>query len=353
MKQINKHTRVLNIYFWGLSYIFLIALGSCKEPVHEKQSKKSVPVRIDSIKTINKAIPVHGAGRLKTNKELKLSFKTGGIISSIPVETGDKVNKGTILAKLKMEEIGATMEQAKASYEKAERDLERAHSLYEDSAATLEQYQNAQTAQQVAKSKLETARFNLSHSQITAPSGGRILQILAKENEMVAPGTPVIYFGNTSKNWLLTIPVTDIDRTKLSHGDQATIIFDAFPRQSFQGAIQTISEFADPYTGTFEVELSMHHHDRFFSGLIASADIYPSKKQLFYVIPIDAFVELTQQKGYIYQIDQHQAQKHQIQIEHIRNEMIYTHTQLDTTLPVITAGKNDIRHQTKVQIQNP
>ena len=109
-------------------------------------------------------------GKLASKEELKLSFKTGGIISEIFVDEGQTVKKGQVLAKLNLSEIQAQVNQAILGLDKAERDYRRANNLYKDSVVTLEQLQNTTTALDIAKSNVKIAEFNLQFSTIKAQS---------------------------------------------------------------------------------------------------------------------------------------------------------------------------------------
>jgi hypothetical protein len=58
---------------------------------------------------------------------------------------------------------------------------------------------------------------------------------------------------------------------------------------------------ANPYTGTYETELTlMDAGYRLVSGFVASADIYPSVKKSFTLIPVGSLVEADGMHGYIY-----------------------------------------------------
>ena len=78
-----------------------------------------------------------------------------------------------------------------------------------------------------------------------------------EENEMAGPGYPVFLFGSTAGNWIVRINVTDRDRVRLHAGDTAVIRLDAFPGESFPAEVSELANAADPYTGTFEVELML------------------------------------------------------------------------------------------------
>ena len=131
---------------------------------------------------------------LKTNgvvaarDEMRLSFKTGGIIRRITVQEGQSVKQGQLLAELELTEINAQFQQAKQVADKAARDLERGERLHADQVISLEALQNLRTQAAVTAAARDAARFNLSQSTIVAPRDGVILRQLAEERELVPPG---------------------------------------------------------------------------------------------------------------------------------------------------------------------
>jgi len=89
------------------------------------------------------------------------------------VKEGEDVSKGQLLASLDLTEIDAQVSQSKNNLEKTKRDLERGQRLLKDSAATLEQIQNLQTAFNVADENFRIASFNRQFSTIHANASGR------------------------------------------------------------------------------------------------------------------------------------------------------------------------------------
>ena len=107
-----------------ISAIIIIVLffNACKEQITEEKIAEKVKVRTTKVIEKEMSIPVHSTGKLSSKTESKLSFKTGGIISSIFVDEGQKVKKGQALAKLNLSEIQAQVNQAILGLDKAERD---------------------------------------------------------------------------------------------------------------------------------------------------------------------------------------------------------------------------------------
>ena len=151
--------------------LVLILSTSCRSPEEDIQKDLRISVLLAPVEQRELAEPLRTFGRLAAPREIKLSFKIGGIIEEILVSEGQRVQKGQVLARLNLSEIGSQVQQARSVFDKAQRDFKRVDNLYQEKAATLEQHQNVQTALQVAQAQLDMAEFNLRYAEIRAPSG--------------------------------------------------------------------------------------------------------------------------------------------------------------------------------------
>ncbi len=333
-------------------FIVILAFSACKEQVTEEKSIEKVKVRTTKVIEKEMSIPVHCCGKLSSKEESKLSFKTGGIISGIFVDEGRVVKKGQVLAKLNLSEIQAQVNQSKLGLDKAERDFRRANNLYNDSVVTLEQLQNVTTALDIAKSNVEIAEFNLQFSTIKASSNGTILKRVAEENEIVGPGSPVFLFASTDNDWVARVNITDKDIFSLLLNDEAEIKFDAYPNKIFHATVTEIGNSADPYTGTYEVELTIKPtNEKLASGLIASVDIYPSKKEKFMIISVNALIEGDESEGYVYQIiNNNQLKKVKINIYKISDDYLIIKSGIESGAEIITEGVSYVNGTSEVEV---
>ncbi len=335
-----------------LTLALLASCGSQKE-VEQTVSKTAVQTAPVIQKTLS--FPVHTSGRLSPKNEAKLSFKIGGIIDHIYVRAGETVQKGQTLARLKPDEIDAQVNQAETAHEKAERDLKRVKNLYADSVATLEQFQNAQSALEVAASNLKIARFNREHAVITAPSDGRVLKRFVDANEMVGSGTPVFYFGSTAQRWVVRCGVTDRDVMQLQLGDSASVTLDALKGSSYPATIGEIAGSADPMSGTFEIEISIQSApQRLFAGLVAGVDLFPSGKQQYFVIPVEALVEADGKDGFVFTPNRSSGTvtKIPVKVGQILNKQVTIISGLENIPEVVTAGASYLHEGSKIEIKD-
>jgi membrane fusion protein, multidrug efflux system len=303
-----------------IQYLFIaVMLGSfssCRQNTSVETAPETIRVRVAEVQHETMNLPVTASGLVVPAREIKLSFKTGGIIAGIYAEEGTKVSKGEVLAILNLSEIEAQVKQFTNGYEKSMRDYNRAKNLYADTVATLEQLQNAETAMNVSKAGLEAAVFNLEHSRIVAPDNGTILKQLAETNEIIAPGYPVFIFGTSGTGWKIRAGLADRDFVRISQGDTALVTMDAYPGVKFSAVVSRISEAANPLTGTYEIELDLSHAShKLASGFVANLEIFPEKTESFLYLPVQALVEADGNSAYVFTVsDSMKAKKVKVNI---------------------------------------
>jgi len=336
----------------GAILLFLVAMAGCKQAENQAEKTPEVyNVRVtEPVYSVFRE-PVRTVGVLSTRMEVKLSFKTGGIVSSVSVNEGQKVEEGERLASLDLSEISASTRQASIAYEKARRDYRRARNLYKDSVITLETLQDARSAYDVALSRKKVADFNLEYSIIKAPANGIVQKILIDEDEMIAPGHPAIIFATTENDWIVRVALADRDIVRFSTGDSAVIEMDAFPERRFPAEISEVGTFADPVTGTFEAELKLDVTDpEFRSGLIARAHLFPSDSIEGWWIPFEAVRDLHESRGIVFVVDSGIVNIREVRTGQMINEGLVIREGLQGDERVVNEGADFIEEGSRVHI---
>lgn len=356
MKSTKEYLEMNNLKNITLLLISLIAIyfAACGDEAEIEKKESVVHVQTAEVRHEAIAVPIHTSGKLYSGSEIKLSFKTGGIIEQIDLVEGQSVKKGKLLAKLNLSEIESRVQLAREGVEKAERDLERGKKLYADSVATLEQLQNLTTAHEVAKANLKIAEFNLNNSTIYAPENGIILKRLGEAGEMTGPGNPAILFGSEESGWIVRSGISDKDIMKISIGDSAAVQFDSHPGILFNGKISEIGGAANPYTGTFEVEVELAKTNLFLaSGLVAKLDLFPSKKYPVTTIPINSVFEVGGKNGTVFTIDpvSKTAKKISVTIMEILEDKIVVGSGLENVELVTTVGTEYLSEGVRVETE--
>jgi len=348
--KIIESMKKLNIIVW----IVIVLLSGCNSaPEKNVTEEKVLQVKLWKVELREYKLPVRAAGMLSTTTEMKLGFKTGGIIRKVNVKEGALVKRGNVLAALDLSEIEAQVNQARIGLEKAQRDLSRAKNLYQDSVATLEQYQNANSAFELAQSQKRVADFNLEHSRIKAPANGRIQKILVETNEFIAPGYPAILFASTESDWVVRVALTDKDIVKFSLGDSAHVEMDAFPDIRFQAEITELGAIADPVTGTYEAELRiLKANPQFRSGFISRAFIYPTLSSSAVMVPLEALLGASDRRASVYVYKEGELSKRSIRTGRIVDDLIMVIEGLEAGELVVTEGAKYVREDSRISPVN-
>jgi RND family efflux transporter MFP subunit len=330
---------------------FILLIYGCKEEV-KVIDDKPIPITLAKVKKTSLSVPITTSGKVSAGMETILSFKTGGIVKRLFVNEGQEVHKGDILAQLDLSEIKAKVNQANEGLKKAERDFMRITSLYKDSVVTLEQYQNVETALNVAKANSEIANFNLNYSKIVAPTKGKIFRKFVEENQLVSGGTPIIQFGSSTNNWIIKCGISDLHISKVKLGDEANITLDALPSKNIQGKISEIASSANPVNGTFEVEISINEKVKIISGMIADVEIFSSQKENGYLVPIQSFVEAEGNSAtlFILSEDKNYVKSVKVEIGEIIDSMILVNSPELELVEVVDNGVEYITDGSKVII---
>ncbi len=270
----------------------VLALAGCGNGQDSESGTGAAPVRVATVETAPATETLRAVGVVAPADEVRLSFKTGGVVRSIEVQQGERVRAGQLLATLLDDEVAAAVSQARAVADKAARDLDRGKALLADEVATREQVEDLTTANAVAQAQLRAALFNARHSRIEAPADGVVLRKLAEPDESVAAGQPVLVVGNTGGGWIVRAALSDRDVVRVQEGDTADVALDAFPGRLFTAKVTEIAAAADPQTGTYEMKLAVDPAGaRFVQGLVAKVVIADDDAESVAVVPITSLLE--------------------------------------------------------------
>ena len=205
-----------------------------------------------------------------------------GRVVELPVDEGDTVAAGDIIAVLDSEDLQASVRLAEASLNEArarladaERELVRQAELVEDQLTSRALYDTATTQRDVALAQVGTAEARLNSAQATldytvvrAPIDGVVIERNIEVGEMVAPGG---FTSQQSTGSIVRIadPTSleveaDINESyiaRLQLGQRASIRVDAVPDFEYSGRLRQIVPTADRQRAVVQVKVSIDNRD--------------------------------------------------------------------------------------------
>src|SRR5437867_1896564 len=301
------------ILFCSIGLILLLIIASVVAGKREK------PIPVTTETAVRKTIlqTVSATGKIQPETEVKISPEVAGEIIDLPVEDGKAVKKGDLLVKIKPDSYKALLEQQeaaisaakatnlqqKATMVKAEQDLKRADDMYAKKTISIQEYNAAQAASDVAKNTYESslheieraeagssqARDQLSKTKDYSPIDGTITILNSKLGERLVAtgqfaGTEVMRVADLG-HMEARVDVNENDVVNVKLGDKAEVKIDAYGDRKFNGTVYQIANTGKTTgAGTqeevtnFEVKIRIDDHElKMKPGLSSTADIETNK----------------------------------------------------------------------------
>jgi len=341
-----------------LSLLVCFAVTSCNQNAEKSaniNNLETIAVTTHPISTLSIENSLDVTGVLQTENEALCSFKIGGIIDRIYVQEGSVFSKGQLLASLKLTEIEAGEEQARLGLDKAKRDFQRIKNLFADSVATLEQLQDIQTALEIAEKQLASIAFNKEYALIYANNNGFVRKKMANEGEVVGSGMPVLAISeNVDNEWLFKTGVSDKDWVKVAVGNNAIIVFDAFPDMKFKGVVYRKSMAVDPGTGSFQIEIKVNCEGvKPAVGMFGKASITTHTNIDYIAIPHEAVVEADGKNAFVFvPMSDQRVKKQPVVIHSFDSKEVKVQSGLDGVTAVVLANSAFLNERSIINIVN-
>jgi RND family efflux transporter MFP subunit len=273
------------------------------------------PVRVMPAEAAPAASAIRYSATLQAITQVDVAFKVGGYVTSIlqvrgpsgtlhPLQQGDKVQKGAVLAALRQTEFkaqvataNAQLASAKPALDKAQRDYDRAKKLYPE-AMTRPEYDAAvanlaatQASVKAAQDQVAAAEIPLSDTSLRAPLDAVVLGRRVEVGTLVQPGAAAFTLASGGAMKAAFSVPDEVMRT-LRLGQELSVAFEGIPNPVRKGSITAMSPAADASTRVFEVEVTLPNTNSDLQlGMVASALIGGDKpKSTAPVVPLSAVV---------------------------------------------------------------
>jgi HlyD family secretion protein len=144
-------------------------------------SRREKPIPVTTEKAEKRTIvqTVSATGKIQPETEVKISPEVAGEIIDLPVDDGKAVKKGDLLVRIKPDSYKALLEQQeaaisaakatnlqqKATMLKTEQDIKRAEDMFTKKTISVQEYNAAQAAYDVAKNTYESSLHEIERAQ--------------------------------------------------------------------------------------------------------------------------------------------------------------------------------------------
>ncbi len=195
-------------------------------------------------------------GRAEAVLAVDIAFEVPGQLIERPIDVGDKVKKGQVLAKLDPRDYANDAEAAKARLKRARAYLERIEKASKSGAVSEQDLTDAQAQFEVAEADLKIKQKALADTEITAQFDGTIAAIYVENHQNIRAKQSIVRMMDLSEIELkVNIPETLI--MLIEQIENITVTFDAYPGKPVPATIKEIGKEASATTRTYPITLAM------------------------------------------------------------------------------------------------
>ena len=248
----------------------LLPLGACGEEEVAEKPAVVRPVKAIKIGDASGLQKRWFSGRAKASREVELSFRVSGPLIEFPINVGDMVEEGAVLAKIdpatfkaEVDRIAANVNRSQASLKNARLQLERQRKLFEKghvAEAALDKFIAAESEYQAEvrshQANLERTKLDLSYATLLAPFSGIVVDTYVDNFEEVRAKERIVRLLDPAQiEMVISIPESLISLAP--QVQEVLVVFDAFPDVEITATIKEIGSEASQTTRTYPITLAM------------------------------------------------------------------------------------------------
>ena len=277
MKKFLKDKFIFNAIKIISILFFVFLLSNCsKQEVEEKEIIR--PVRAMKVSDVSQLGARTFPGQARPTQEVDLAFRVSGPLIAMPVEVGDVVKVGDVVARIDPREyqvninaVEGNLQEAQAAFRRAANDYQRElNILKQEPGATSkaavdrkrEERDRAAANIKSLQASLTSAQDQLEYTFLKAPFDGVVVSTYVENFEDVNAKQAILRILDDSRiEMIVNIPENLISYAQ--YVKKVFVSFDAFPENELEATVKEIGTEASSATRTYPVTLIMDQPSEF------------------------------------------------------------------------------------------
>ena len=334
-----------------------MSLSGCGEKEPEKKPEVVRPVKVMQVRDAGEILTHGFPGTVRASRRAILSFKVSGPLVELPVEEGQFVKKGDLIAQIDKRDFLIGVKEALARYKEAEQQFRRYKELYAKKQVSKADFDRYLAARDVAKASLEDARNALCDTTLTAPFDGVIAKRFVENYYKVKAEEPIVHLQDISRiEVVVDVPELVMAALRDRKAESVTAVFEAIPGKEFPVTLKEYSTEADPSTQTYQVvfELDQPREANILPGMTATITASfrqdPSMQEI--IVPAHAVLDAPEDRPFVwvYEKERGTVAKRFVKVGALKDSCCIKVLQgLEPGEMIVTAGVAKLREGMKVR----
>jgi RND family efflux transporter MFP subunit len=239
----------------AVSVFFTLSCRKEKEKVTEDIAR---PVKLMTIESDQTEQQMSYPGTVRASQRVDLAFRVSGPLIELPIDEGQKVEKGQIIARILPRDFETELASRKARTLEASQQYQRYRDLYIKKQVSKADFDKYKAQYDIAKAREKEASDALDDTNLRAPFSGVIAKRYVENFEDVQAKQPIVSLQDISYiEILIDVPELLMAQLRKRGSRVAFAQFAAAPGEEYALELKEFSTQADPKTQTYQVTLSM------------------------------------------------------------------------------------------------
>ncbi len=256
----------------------------------------SIPVRGARVRRDTFVLWVTAQGETSARRSATVSTEVQAPVTAVPVEEGDRVERGQVLVRLDTSEIRLDVDEARSALEKARaafRSMTLSDGELSDDSVRRQRREQARVRSglEEARVRLERQRRRLEATRVRAPFPGRVASVAVSAGDRVSQGDSLLSLLDLSRA-RVAVRVLESELPAVEVGRRVEARISAYPDRTFEGRVASMNPVVDAGSNTARVTVSLENPDaRIVPGMHASVRIAGRLHEGRTFVPAEAVVE--------------------------------------------------------------
>ena len=241
-------------------------------------------------------------GNVDTKQNLIIYPEYSGVLSQVYVKSGQKVNKGQILARIDDGGLSNQLAQMETQATLAKTTFERQKNLWDKKIGSEIQFLQAKTNYEAQMKAVAQMRAQLGKTIVKAPFSGVIDEVITEKGQVVGPGQQLMRIVNLSDMYVsANVPESFIG--KIKNGAIVDVEVKSTGK-TYKGKVRQIGNYINPNNRNFSIEVAVPNSDNLLRpNQVAVLKIEDYKKANAILVPESIVTENKKKKKIIYTVD--------------------------------------------------
>lgn len=288
-------------------------------------------------------------GTVEEMESTLASFTGTGTLQSVPVEEGQHVQRGQVIAVLDKVQAQNAVNAASAMLTQAKDAQQRMEQLYDANSLPEMKWIEVQSKVQQAQSSYDMAVKALQECTLTAPVSGVIGKKYMKSGEVALPSEPIVSILDISRVRVkVSVPESEI--AHIGATTPSTIRIDALG-ESFAGGHIDKGVSADPLTHTYDIRIVVDNASQhLLPGMVAQVVLQgEGAQEPVITLPVRSVQQDSKGEKFVWTVKEGKAVRRTVTLGDTQGNRIAIVAGLEEGEQVITAGYQKVSEGSKVE----